>query len=50
MGRDRMIANEAIRIAQAEDEHLSIGCDVERGDGYTVLTSSVCPDMWDETM
>ncbi|MGI6131781.1 MAG: GNAT family N-acetyltransferase [Bacillota bacterium] len=47
MGRDRMIANEAIRIAQAEDEHLSIGCDVERGDGYTVLTSSVCPDMWD---
>lgn len=47
MGRDRMIANEAIRIAQAEDEYLSIGCDVERGDGYTVLTSNVCPDMWD---
>ena len=47
MGGDRIIANEAIRIAQAEDEYLSIGCDVERGDGYTVLTSNVCPDMWD---
>ena len=47
MGRDRMIAGEAIRIAQAEDEYVSIGCDVERGDGYMVLTSSICPDMWD---
>ncbi len=47
MGRDRTIASEALRIAQADDEYLSIGCDVERCDGYTVLTSNVCPDMWD---
>jgi len=47
MGRDRMIADEAVRIAQVEDEYLSIGCDVEHGDGYTMLTSNACPDMWD---
>lgn len=47
MDQDRIIADEAMRIAQAEDEYLSIGCDVERRDGYTVLTSNVCPDMWD---
>ncbi len=47
MGRNRMTADEAMRIAEVEDEYLSIGCDVERGDGYTVLTSDVCHDMWD---
>jgi GNAT superfamily N-acetyltransferase len=47
MDRDRMSASEAMRIAQTEDEHLSIGCDVQCGNGYTVLTSDICRDMWD---
>jgi len=47
MDRDRVSAGEAMRIAQTEDEHLSIGCDVQRGNGYTVLTSDVCRDMWE---
>jgi len=47
MDRDRVSAGEAMRIAQTEDEHLAIGCDVQCGNGYTVLTSDVCRDMWD---
>ena len=47
MGGDRVSTSEAMRIAQTEDEHLSIGCDVRHGNGYTVLTSDVCRDMWD---
>jgi len=47
MDRDRVNTGEAMRIAQTEDEHISIGCDVQCGNGYTVLTSDVCRDMWE---
>ena len=47
MDGDQVITNEAMRIAQTEDEHVAIGCDAQRGNGYTVLTSDVCRDMWD---
>ena len=47
MDREQVSTSEAMRIAQTEDEHLSIGCDVQSGNGYTVLTSDVCRDMWD---
>ena len=47
MDGNQVITNEAMRIAQTEDEHVAIGCDAQRGNGYTVLTSDVCRDMWD---
>ncbi|MCR4427053.1 MAG: GNAT family N-acetyltransferase [Firmicutes bacterium] len=37
----------ARRVARAEDEYAYLGCEVRRTEVCTVVTTEICPDMWD---